>query len=48
VTWSIEVGPSAQRSSSRLPAKVRDAALTFVYDSWRRIPAASASRSDVS
>jgi mRNA interferase RelE/StbE len=31
VTWSIEVEPSAQRSLTRLPAKVRDAALTFIY-----------------
>ena len=31
MTWSIEVEPSAQRSLNRLPDKVRDAALTFVY-----------------
>ena len=31
MTWSIEVEPSAQRSLNRLPDKVRDAALAFVY-----------------
>ena len=31
MTWSIEFESSAQRSLHRLPEKVRDAALTFVY-----------------
>lgn len=31
MTWSIEVESSAQRSLHRLPEKVRDAALAFIY-----------------